>query len=181
MDGLTFIVEMVKALAWPVAVVSVGALFRKKFSDLLKTLTKGKFGSVEFEFAQRVEDVVASVPDLPSTTTPENALWKAAANPRGSVVDAWLKLEEQAIDLAMRRGLTNATARRYPLGSIQAIAKSDLLKPNHLLALNELKQLRDRAVHDPDFSPDPDAVVSYVHLANDLTDELKRLTPPIKP
>ncbi|MBK5397472.1 hypothetical protein JFU47_12270 [Pseudomonas sp. TH39(2020)] len=178
MDGLTFIAEIAKALAWPTAAVLLGALFRKQLSDLSKAITKGKFGNLEFEFARRVADVAASLPDLPSTSVSPSTMGLAAANPRGAILEAWLAVEEQVITLALTRGLTNATARRYPLGSIQAIAKSGLLSPNHVLALSELQQLRNRATHDPDFSPDPFAVVSYVQLANDLKNELKRLMPP---
>lgn len=178
MDGLTFIAEIAKALAWPTAAVLLGALFCKQLSDLSKAITKGKFGNLEFEFARRVADVAASLPDLPSTSVPPSTMGLAAANPRGAILEAWLAVEEQVITLALTLGLTNATARRYPLGSIQAIAKSGLLSPNHVLALSELQQLRNRATHDPDFSPDPDAVVSYIQLANDLNNELKRLMPP---
>lgn len=178
MDRLTFIAEMAKALAWPTAAVLLGALFRKQLSDLSKAITKGKLGNLEFEFAQRVADVAASLPDLPSTSVSPSTLGLASANPRGAILEAWLAVEDQVITLALTLGLTNATARRYPLGSIQAIAKSGLLSPNHVLALSELQQLRNRATHDPDFSPDTDAVVSYVQLANDLNNELKRLMPP---
>lgn len=177
MDRLTFTVELTKALAWPSAAVLLGTLFRNQLSDLSKAITKGKFGSLELEFAQRVADVVASVPDLPATSMPPTTIGQATANPRGAILEAWLAVEEQIITLALTLGLTNAAARRYPLGSIQAIAKSGLLSPNHVLALRELQQLRNRATHDPDFSPDPNAVISYLQLANDLNNELKMLMP----
>lgn len=181
MDGFTFTVELVKALAWPVAAVSLASLFRGQLSDLSKAITKGKFGSFEVEFAERVANAVASVPDLPSTPVSPTTLERATASPRGAIVEAWLEVEEQAITLALSLGLTNATARRYPEGAIQAVAKSGLLSPNHVVAMSELRQLRNRATHDPDFSPDPSAVLSYVHLAMDLKSELKRLTPPVAP
>ncbi len=178
MDGMTFIVEVAKAVAWPAATVLLGALFRKQLADLSKAITKGKFGNLEFEFARRVADVAASVPDLPSSSVSPTAIGHAVVNPRGAILEAWLAVEEQAITLALSRALVQPTARRYPAGAIQGIAKSGLLSPNHVLALSELQQLRNRATHDPDFSPDPDAVVSYVQLANDLTNELRKLTPP---
>ena len=40
MDGLTFIVEIAKAVAWPAAAVLLGSLFRKHLADLSKALTK---------------------------------------------------------------------------------------------------------------------------------------------
>ena len=86
-----------------------------------------------------------------------------------------MRLEDQVIDLAMTRGLTNATARRYAPASIRSVKESGLLKNSHLRALDDLQELRNRAAHDPDFAPDPSAVVSYVRLAADLGRELEAL------
>jgi hypothetical protein len=176
MTSLVLAVELVKALAWPVAAVVLALLFRSQVSTLLRTIKRGKIGSAEFEFERDVQAIEARVPDLPSLPPPASAAKDATANPRGTVLEAWLKLEDSVIDLAMRRGLTNATARRYPSASIQAVRKSGLLPPAHLSLLSELQELRNRAAHDPDFSADPDAVLSYVRLAADLEHQLGLLS-----
>lgn len=177
MDGPTFTVEMVRALAWPLSVLVIALLFRKQFVELLKAIKKGKFGPAEFEFERGVQAIQASVIDLPSAPTPSSTIKDAAFNPRGTVLESWLRLEDQAIELALKRGLTNATARRYALGAIQSIKRSGLLRPDHMQVLDELQDLRNRAAHDPDFSPDPGAVVAYVRLAADLGQEMASLTP----
>lgn len=144
--------------------------------SLLRTLKKGKFGPAEFEFEREIMQIEAAAGDLPSAPTPSEAVKEASSNPRAAVLEAWLKLEDQAIDLALKRGLTNATARRYAAGAIQGIKKSGLLKETHLRVFEELQDLRNRAAHDPDFSSTPDAVLSYVRLAADLGQELERLS-----
>lgn len=173
MTSLALVVGLVEALAWPVAAVVLALLFRSQVSTLLQSIKRGKIGSAEFEFEREVQAIEARIPDLPSLPPPASAAKDATANPRGTVLEAWLKVEDRVIDLAMRRGLTNATARRYAPASLRAVRNSGLLPPAHLNLLSELQELRDRAAHDPDFSPDPDAILSYVRLAADLEHQLR--------
>lgn len=175
MDWALLAVELIKAVAWPVTAIVLALLFRGQVVSLLRSIKRGKIGSAEFEFEREVQAIEASVPDLPSLPPPISAAKDATANPRGTVLEAWLKLEDRVIDLAMRRGLTNATARRYPSGSLQALRRSGLLPESHLNLLSELQDLRNRAAHDPDFAPDPDSVLSYVRLAADLEGHLESL------
>jgi hypothetical protein len=172
MDWAILAVELVKAVAWPATAIGLALLFRGQFKSLLSNIKRGKIGSAEFEFEREVRAIEASVPDLPSLPPPVSAAKDATANPRGTVLEAWLKLEDKVIDLAMRRGLTNATARRFPSGSLQALRRSGLLPENHLNLLTELHELRNRAAHDPDFSPDPDSVLAYVRISADLQGHL---------
>ena len=177
MDGFTFIAEMTKSLAWPIAAVAITVIFRRRIGELLKTLKKGKIGSAEFEFETRMSEVADSLQDLPSTPTPAAAVEGAATNPRGAILEAWLKIQEQAFKLATVRNLIAPGRPVAPFKVIQEVANTGLLSPRHAQALKELSQLRNRAAHSIDFSPDPDAVLNYVMLANNLADELKRLTP----
>ena len=176
MDYLLLMVELVKVLAWPVTAVVLAHLFRDQITMLLRNIKRGKIGSAEFEFEREMQAIESRVPDLPSLSRPTSVAKEATINPRGTVLEAWLKLEDKVIDLAMERGLTNATARRYAPASLKAVRKSGLLPEAHLDLLSELQELRNRAAHDPDFSPDPDAVLSYVRLAADLEHQLNQIS-----
>jgi hypothetical protein len=175
MDGLTFTVGIVKALAWPVAVVIIALLFRKQLIGLLATIKRGKFGPAEVEFERGVRAIEASAPELPRVSTPSAAVERATLSPRLAVLEAWLRLEDQVIDVAMRRGLAQPTAHRYARGAFQGLKQSGLLKPQHLQLLEELEDLRNWAVHYPEFSPDPSAVVSYIQSAAALGKVLEAL------
>src|SRR5258705_12326854 len=50
MDTLTFVVEILKALAWPTATLAIAILFRRELRTLLHRVKKGKIGPAEFEF-----------------------------------------------------------------------------------------------------------------------------------
>jgi hypothetical protein len=129
----------------------------------------------EFEFERDVRELESSAQALPSTKSPDNAALIATENPRGAVLGAWLNLEEQIISLAMRKGLTNATARRYPRGSIEALMKSELVTSSDHSIIENMRELRNLAAHDPDFSPNPDSVLSYLQLSSDLGARLEQL------
>lgn len=176
MDRLTFTVEIVKALAWPGAVVIIAMVFRKQFIGLMATIRRGKFGPAEFEFERGVRAIEASGAELHRISTPSAEVERAIVSPRLAVLEAWLRLEDQVIDVAMRRGLTQPTAHRYARGAIEGLKQSGLLKPEHLQLLEELEDLRNWAVHYPEFSPDPSAVVSYIQSAAALGRELETLT-----
>lgn len=177
MDGLTFTAEVIKALAWPAAVLVIAILFREQLIRLLQAVKKGKFGPAEFEFERGVQAIEAAATDLPSAPMNQSLIRDAAVHPRAAVLEAWLRLEDQVIELAMKRGLAQPTARRYAPASLRGVKQSGLLKESHLQVLEELQDLRNRAAHDPDFSPDPSAVVSYARLAADLGRELEALAP----
>jgi hypothetical protein len=61
MDWMTFIVEMTKALAWPVAGVLGIFYFKGEVAKLLPRLKKLKHKDTELEFAERVEELVKNV------------------------------------------------------------------------------------------------------------------------
>ncbi|MVT30302.1 hypothetical protein GO496_26250 [Acidovorax citrulli] len=44
MDWLTFISKLIDSIAWPVAAVLLGLIFRKKLAELLPLLRKVKAG-----------------------------------------------------------------------------------------------------------------------------------------
>ncbi len=138
-------------------------------------MKRGKVGMAEFEFERDVRELESSAQLLPSSKSPANAAFMATENPRGAVLDAWLRLEEQIISLAMRKGLTNATARRYPRGSIDALMRSDLITSSDRSIVENMRELRNLAAHDPDFSPNPDSVVSYLQLSSDLGVRLEQI------
>jgi hypothetical protein len=67
-DGLTFTSELVKSLAWPAATVGIVLLLRKPMGKLLVLLKKLKYGDLEAEFGELVQQAAKEV------ATAENVL-----------------------------------------------------------------------------------------------------------
>lgn len=167
MDWLTFIAELVKASAWPVIVLIALFVFRGELSALLGRLKKGKIGGAEFEFEDAVAELRADSVPLPEVrAVSATAISK---NPRMAILDAWLRVEDAARELAVAKGISSSlvAAARAPV-LIKAIEEKNLLTPEQVQLFHDLRRLRNRAASPGDFSPSSESVVSYVSLANGL-------------
>jgi len=177
MDPLTFVAELAKALSWPVAAVAIALIFREQIRALLQRIKKGKVGPAEFEFEERVaelrrETAEAQPPSTPVEVSP-SLVSQALNDPRGAIVSAWLQVEEAARDLALSRGLIPPKMAKSAVSLIRAIQKAEIVNLQHLGLFDALRDLRNRAVHDADFSPDSESVLSYAKLSAELVAALK--------
>ena len=176
MDVLTFIAAIVKALAWPVAAIVIACLFRKQLRALIERIRKGKIGPAEFEFEQEVKGLVEQAPaplQLPTpTATPTVAL--ATNNPRAAILEAWLRVESSAHRLSYYSGVTPPSVPRNTINILRSLSSSGLLSSEDVALFNELRGLRNQAVHDTDFSPSLDSAIQYIQLADGLQDRLNR-------
>jgi hypothetical protein len=175
MDALTFIAEIVKACAWPIAAISIALIFRQQIRALLQRLKKGKLGSAEFEFEETVKALRDEAPRLPQQAqagAPNVAL--ATTNPRAAVLEAWLEVEAAADRLVRARNLPIPSTSGSPVATIRAIERAQLVDSVQVALFNDLRALRNQAVHDAEFTPSTESVLGYVRLANDLRDSFNR-------
>jgi hypothetical protein len=176
MDVLTFVAAIVKALAWPVAAIVIAVLFRKQLRALLERIRKGKIGPAEFEFEQEVKELVEQTPaplQLPTpTAAPTVSL--ATNNPRAAILEAWLRVESSAHRLSYYSGSTPPSTSRNTTNILRSLGKTGLLSSDDIALFNDLRGLRNQAVHDVDFRPSPDSAIQYVQLADGLQDRLNR-------
>jgi hypothetical protein len=176
MDWLTFIVELFKAAAWPIAAVVIALLFRAQLKALLSRLRKGKVGPAEFEFEESVkvlEDEAAQLPQ-PSSGMGTPSVQLVTSNPRAAILEAWLGVESAAQNLARARGYNSPSSSRNPLAAIRNLEKAKVLDSQQMGLFNELRSLRNQAAHDVDFSPSADSVLSYAQLAKGLEESIQR-------
>src|SRR5438552_10768773 len=118
MDRLTFVVELVKALAWPVAVFVLYFLLRGSILPLIPNLSKLKWKEMELEFRDELREVKAEIADvLPDATNsggyepsrlhlPEVQL--AHISPRAAIIEAWLRVQNAALTALAKRGYEKA-------------------------------------------------------------------------
>lgn len=177
MDILTFIAELVKATAWPLAAITIALIFRQQLRALLSRIRKGKVGPAEFEFEQEVKELTEQAPlqsTPPEISTPTVTL--ATTNPRAAILDAWLGVESSIKRLAYNSGLPTQIGHRNPSTIMREIEKNGILQSNDVALFNDLRVLRNQATHDPDFSPSPESVVNYVQLAHGLKHRISSMS-----
>lgn len=146
MDRLTFIAEMVKAAAWPVAVVALALIFRQQLGALLTRLSKGKLGAAEFEFEQQLMLLAEGIPAgaIGNGAAASGAVIPAAGASRQAILAAWRNLEHRA--QAGQQSLCGQDRALY----------------------QQLRGLRDQASQSVDFNPSPQAVGIFLQLARGL-------------
>lgn len=180
MDSLTFIAEITKALAWPLAAVLISLVFRRQLQGLLTRIKKGKVGPAEFEFEQGVrelrQELPKELPFPPPPTPQETHALHALAEPRAVVLEAWVKLEVALRELARKSNLANGLAAPNSAYLANHLTKAGLLEPWLLNLYRDLRRLRNQATHEPEFSPSPESVLAYVQMAQELEAEIRKIS-----
>lgn len=169
MDPLTFTIELIRALAWPIATLVVAVLFRTELRALLHRVKKGKVGPAEFEFEETVASLrVRAGPSATATIQADPAILnRAAEDPRAVILNAWLPVQALVETIAARHATAEdrRDARSVSLRVLHRLLRDKL---EYVDMYNDLRMLRNRAVNDIDFSPRPSSVVEFVALANEL-------------
>jgi len=166
MDTLTFIAEMTKALAWPLAVVGLVLLLRRPLSQLIPLLQRLRYGGLELDFGRRVRELAAvaegQLPARDESPAASEAYVARLArlSPRAVVVEAWLRVEEAALEAGQKAGL-GLTSRelRQPLLLGQALEDAGLMDEQQMEIFHRLRNLRNAAAHASDFELEPEAAL----------------------
>ena len=147
MDALTFIAEMIKALAWPLGGVAIALIFRQQLRALLTRMSKGRLGPAEFEFQFEQELKVLAA----QTSGPKDAavaigaaVMPSAGTGRQAILGAWRNLQHRA------------------QAGMHSLAACDVALYRRLRSLSEQASLC------LDFNPSPQSVGVYVQLARGL-------------
>jgi thymidylate kinase len=172
MDPLTFIAELTKAAAWPVAMIVLAVMFRAELRRLLSRIKKGKVGSAEFEFESEVEklaeEIAAMAPESEGITLAPATVQFARTSPRDALLDAWIEIETALRSLAERHELLTIQTRHNSTALIRALAKAELLPRAYVPGFMALRRLRNTAAHELDFTPSEEALLGYLEIAEEL-------------
>ncbi|HEX7973170.1 MAG TPA: hypothetical protein VF498_02080 [Anaerolineales bacterium] len=183
MDWLTFAAEVIKALAWPVTVAVILYFLRGPLFQLVPMLQRFRFMEFELDFGQQVQelanDLQKEIPPLPERESNRELLQEhfaklAPLSPRAVVLEAWLQLEEAAIQAGKRRDL-KLTSRelRSPILLGHYLAQAGILDDSKQEIYHRLRNLRNAAAHASDFSFDPKSAIEYADLAVRLAEYIR--------
>jgi hypothetical protein len=174
MNVLTFISDIVKALAWPIVSLVIAMVFRSELRALLHRIKKGKVGPAEFEF----EETIAAIRDRvgkTETRSPEidpAIVSLADRDPRSVILNSWLTIEA-IVELIVAKQATQEERRDARSAALRVLHRLLRDKPEYVDMYNDLRMLRNQAVHDVDFSPRASSVIEYVSLTSELTGVLR--------
>ena len=177
MDALTFVAELTKAASWPFAMIIVAIIFKGQIRELLSRLKRGKMGPAEFEFEESVKELRNEARDakLLEGDIGEPITSSSLLNPRSAVLNAWLDVEDAIADLARRADISHVGPSVAPLATLRALETAELIEPELASIVRGLRQLRNHAAHDQNFSPSEDTVWSYVQTARGASRTLREI------
>lgn len=170
------LVEMTKALAWPVVVLATVLLLRKNLIRLVALVSKVKYGDLEIQFSQQIEEAESIAAELPVPKATlvalgqelQAALAQIGAEPRSTILLAWLRLEAELIGKAkdIFKSLGKPEHRPGVGDAINVLVKNAKLSPETASLIQELRVLRNEAVHALEVQLSADDAAKYVDLAN---------------
>lgn len=180
MDILTLLSQLVKALAWPCAVIIIVLLLRRSLLAVIPNLKRLKYKDFAAEFERNLEKAnreVAQINPPPMQQAeetpmglPEPAAQKyrrlAEVSPKAAIMEAWRDAEIALLDAAGMRD-SSVTLPRI-LDILFRDGKIDIAEKQ---ILEYMRSLSNKAAHaDIDF--DADQAYRYAILSTQMTIEI---------
>jgi hypothetical protein len=188
MDWLTFISKIIESLAWPSVPIAVLLIIRKELPTIAKSIRRFKYKDVELEFGESAKAVAsetkAVLPEptnnaqLPSEqkSTAESRLEAIAEiAPRAAILEAWLLVEAAAADVIQKKNLGSLSTYPGPLRLRETLQKGNILNMRQVAVFEQLRKLRNDAVHVPDAQFTKDAAINYIQPALAMSAFLEQL------
>lgn len=192
MDTLTFISNMVSSLIWPVVVVFIVVILRRPLRELIADLGRRlrsiKFPGGEAEFSDELAEIKeaadeANLPPAPITPLAGPLLLEvegderqwvrlAELSPRAAVTEAWRQVEIAMREVARRFEIPERESRS-PLTLIRALGKRQILTPDILAIVGDLRGVRNTAAHGLGVEITQTDAAEYVALAKRVITKLR--------
>lgn len=175
MDQLTFIAKVIEALAWPVAAIVLVVLLRGELSRLLPLVKRLKAGPLEAEFEREVRELRSGVKEsltgaeLAPSSWQQTAERLAEVSPRSAILEAWREVETNGRKTLLNRDpqLTESHLRSTR-EVLRLLGEKGILSIEEVGMLNQMRYLRNQAVHVESFDPTLEAAINFIHLASYL-------------
>lgn len=178
MDILTFISELVKACVWPLTLLVIVFIFRKRISDLFGFIESIKYKEIEILFRKQLDalKIEAQIADFPpSDNISREDLVLAENNPVQLVLKAWIEVEEVA--LSRLKILLPKSDKHYEKLSretaVRRLLFSGALSPSSNKLLENLNHFRNQVVHAPSFSISTMDALDYLSLTLQLRKQIE--------
>jgi hypothetical protein len=194
LDMLTFITELTKSLAWPIAALLFALMIRKPIAELVPLLRKLKYKEIELEFSKQIAELKAEIatpthPPLEATvsnvelpddksaaigTRRDELIRMASISARVAIMEAWLEVEVAATEVASSFWSSDASDafRNYSkLG--EYLFQCKVIDKKQLGTFKQLQQLRNRAAHAQELDISEEDTRTYVELAVSLAQQIR--------
>lgn len=182
MDWLEFFSEIIDSLAWPLAVAIMVFILRRQIGSLIEQLVgriaRLRFGGVQIDFAEVIREVEARAEEANLIRREEaervipvavkrhagRLYVLAETSTRAAIIEAWLLVENEAREAAERSGL-DVEIRTGTLRVLQLLYNTGHIPSNLWSIIDDLRRLRNSAVHGFDLAVSTQIAIAYISLA----------------
>lgn len=183
MDQLTFIVEIIKAIIWPVTLIILLLVLKKPFLRLVPSLEKVKYRDLELDFCKQVHQLAKEAKETLTPASDEDDDLKdelkqltdiAHVSPKSALLEAWLKLESAAFQLLKRKDpKVNTSILKTPIQIGMMLENLGIINKSQKEIFSKLRNLRNAAAHATDFTFDTESAIEYIEMALGLISHLR--------
>ena len=159
MDILTFISELVKSLAWPVATAIIVMALREQIRALMRRVSSLKHKETELKFSEDIErakEALDAKTDFtrtplggpPISDTETRILRLIEVSPSAGLVEAWTLLETAARKKAKELGFRYEQRGPIPLqGVLDTLLRAGKLDEQDRNLVQQMREWRNWSVH----------------------------------
>ena len=175
---IDFIVALVDALIWPALILALVLMLRKPLADLIPLVERIRFHGLEVNFfRERLGEVVSRsdriLPSPESSPVDERIL--ADFSSTGAIIESWLLVEREMMDLAESHHLSlTAQQRRVPQRMAQALARAGIIDDDLAAVVRDLREVRNIVAHTPGMTPNTNDAEEYAATATRIVSALRQ-------
>ena len=165
-------VEIIKAIAWPASIVWLGYIFRSEVRQLIGRMSSLKYKDIEANFDKKLAKAESEAKEInipiekksmDELSQAEQLMRIAEVSPRAAIVEAWTLIEMAASKKGLKEGV--AIPRMSPKMIVNYLMMSGKMPKNSIDIIDQLRMLRNQAVHMPDFALNQNEAERYLELA----------------
>ena len=187
MSWLEFIAKIIDSLAWPASILFVLFIIRGELPMIARSLKKLKFKDIELEFEKSAQEIVEKAKlSLPETSKNiqlsgqsqdeliDRLISISELAPRSAILEAWLVVEAAAVDIVKKKGISTFTSHPGPMRLRDYLVNGGLLNKDQQVVFEQLRKLRNDAVHVADAEFTRKAVDDYIASALQMAGYLEQ-------
>ena len=187
MSWLEFFAKIIDSLAWPASILFVLYILRGELPAIARSLKKLRYKDLELEFEKSAQEIVEKTKlSLPEASKDvqlsgqsqdeliDRLVLISELAPRSAILEAWLVVEAAAVKVAKKKGISTFTSHPGPMRLRDYLVKGDLLNRDQQAIFEQLRNLRNEAVHVADAEFTRKAVDDYIASALQMAGYLEQ-------
>lgn len=176
---LLFFERTIGNLAWPIAATVVALAFRKEVADLMRRLKALKLSGAEVGFSELLDEASRDAASIKITASPETMREidedTIAKHPHFAIIEAWRSIETQIVEIVAGKDPDIPRHKINGFQSFRTLRQLGLIEPEVLSLIEDLRRIRNAAVHDSEPDITKGQAIEYLALAGRVEVALKKI------